>query len=55
MADALRVVMDVLNVAHLMVIRLRNSSERREQRGTGNQGKQAGNRLENGVHGSTLA
>jgi hypothetical protein len=55
MADALRVMMDVLDVAHLMVIRLRNGCERREQRGAGNQGEQAGNGLENGVHGSTLA
>jgi hypothetical protein len=55
MADALGVMMDVLDVAHLVVIRLRNSGERREQRGAGNQGEQTGSGLENGVHGSTLA
>jgi hypothetical protein len=54
-ANALRVMMDVLDVAHLVMIRRGNGGERREQRSAGNQGKQTGNGLENGVHGSTLA
>jgi hypothetical protein len=55
MADALSVMMHVFDVAHFVMIRLCNGGERREQRGAGNQGEQAGNGLENGVHGSTLA
>jgi len=54
MADTLRMVMNVLDMTHFVMMRCGDGSERREQRGTGNQGKQAGNRLENGVHGSTL-
>jgi hypothetical protein len=46
---------NVLDMAHLVVIRGGDGSERREQRSAGNQGEQTGNGLENGVHGSTLA
>jgi hypothetical protein len=52
MADALCVAVVVLDVAHLVMIGRGNGSERRKQRSAGNQGEQAGNRLENGVHGS---
>ena len=55
MAHALGVMMHMLDVAHLVMVRCGDRSERREQCGAGNQGKQAGNGLENGVHGSTLA
>jgi hypothetical protein len=55
MADALSVMVHVFDVAHLVMIRLRDSGERRKQRGARNQGEQAGNGLDNGVHGSTLA
>ncbi|MFP4905702.1 hypothetical protein ACLFKT_42720, partial [Paraburkholderia sp. BR14261] len=46
---------DVLDVTYLVVIRLGDSSERREKRGAGNQGKQADSGLGNGVHDSALA
>ena len=55
MAHALGVMMHMLDVAHLVMVRCGDRSERREQRSAGNQGKQTGNGLENGVHGSTLA
>ena len=55
MANAFSVMVHVFDVAHFVMIRLCDSGERRKQRGAGNQGEQAGNGLENGVHGSTLA
>ena len=55
MANALSVMVNVLDVAHLVVIRCGDSRERREKRGAGNQGEQADSGLENGVHDSALA
>ena len=55
MADALSVMVNVFDVAHLVVIRCGDSSERREERGAGNQGKQADSGLGNGVHDSAFA
>lgn len=55
MADPLSMMVNMLDVANLMMIRRSNGRERREKRGTGNQGDQAGNRLGNGVHDSALA
>lgn len=55
MADALSVMVNVLDVAHLVVIRLGDGGERREKRGAGNQGEQADSGLGNGVHDSALA
>ncbi|CAG9274191.1 hypothetical protein PUN4_840020 [Paraburkholderia unamae] len=54
-AHALLVMMNVLDVAHLVMIRRGNGGERCEHRGAGNEGQQAGSRLDNGVHRSTLA
>jgi len=55
MANALSVMVNVLDVAHLVVIRRGDSSERREKRGAGNQGEQADSGLDNDVHDLALA
>ncbi len=55
MADTLSVMVNVLDMAHLVVIRCGDGCERREKRGAGNQGEQTGDRLGKGVHDSARA
>lgn len=54
MANALRVMMIVLDVTHFMMVRRGNGNQRRGQRGAKHQGGKTDERLDDGFHGLSL-